>query len=64
MHKSSFMQMVLGYIPRSEGYPTFFPGDNCTGHCSTTVSSTIGFGIFSGYIPSAEGYIPKSLADI
>ena len=20
MHKSSFMQMVLGYIPRSEGY--------------------------------------------
>mgnify|MGYP006192868029 CR=1 FL=1 len=27
MHKSSFMQMVLGYIPRSEGYiPLFFQG--------------------------------------
>jgi hypothetical protein len=27
MHKSSFMPMVLGYIPRSEGYiPLFFQG--------------------------------------
>jgi len=27
MHKFSFMQMVLGYIPRSEGYiPLFFKG--------------------------------------
>jgi hypothetical protein len=27
MHKSSFMPMVLGYIPRSEGYiPRFFQG--------------------------------------
>jgi len=36
MHKSSFMQMVLGY-PAVRGISHFFPGDNCTGHCSIDI---------------------------
>jgi len=39
MHKSSFIQMVLGYIPGSEGYiPLFLQGTIVLG---TVVSSTL-----------------------
>ena len=55
MSGSEYSLLSYGQFEKNDIFPTRPP---------TTVSSTIGFRLFLGYIPSAEGYIPKSLADI
>ena len=54
---SSMVLRRVGFI--SSATDTIIVGCICT-----TVSSTIGFRIFLGYLPPAEGFIPPSAGEI